>query len=120
VLDLASPAVISWEEVEEVVDPAATDAAAETMCTDPENLDQELEIDSYQVIVENDDIHLIVDLTSEDGALTVPPELLHDNTLYIFEVLAKEESGNQTITEGYFCTGPGLSEEDCVGLFDVL
>jgi hypothetical protein len=120
VLDLASPAVISWEEVEEVVDPAATDAAEETMCTDPENLDQELEIDSYQVIVENDDIHLIVDLTSEDGALTVPPELLHDNTLYIFEVLAKEESGNQTITEGYFCTGPGLSEEDCVGLFDVL
>jgi hypothetical protein len=120
VLDPESEVVISWGEVEEVVDPAATDAAEETVCTDPDNLDQDLEIDSYQVIVENPDIHLIVDLTSDDTALTVPPELLKKNTLYIFEVLAKEESGNQTITEGFFCTGPDLSEVECVQLFEAL
>ncbi len=114
------PVVISWDEVEQVVDPAATDDAEETVCTDPENLGQELEIDSYQVIVENDDIHLIVDLTSDGRELTVPPELLVPNTLYIFEVLAKEESGNQTITEGYFCTGPDLTQEECEELFENL
>ena len=90
------------------------------MCIDRGDLGQELEIASYQVIVENDDIHLIVDLTSEARALTVPPELLEDTTLYIFEVLAKEESGNQTITEGYFCTGPDLTEDDCEDLFEAL
>ena len=62
--------------------------------TEPENLGQDFEIASYQVIVENSDIHLIVDLASKDRALTVPPELLKKNTLYIFEVLAKEDSGN--------------------------
>ena len=120
VLDPESGVVISWAEVEEVVDPVATDAAEETVCTDPKDLKQKLEIDIYQVIVENDDIHLIVDLTSDDRSLTVPPELLEDNTLYIFEVLAKEESGNQTITEGFFCTGPDLSQGECMELFEAL
>lgn len=118
VLDPESPVVIRWEEVEEVVDPAATDEARETVCTDPEDLGQDLEIDLYQVIVENEDIDLIINMTSEDRDLTVPPQLLADNTLYIYEVLAKEESGNQTITEGYFCTGPDLDEEDCEELFE--
>jgi hypothetical protein len=113
-------AVITWGEVTEVVDPVATDAIGETVCTDPRDLGQDLEIASYQVIVENSDVHLIVDLTSEDRALTVPPELLKKNTLYIFEVLAKEDSGNQTITEGFFCTGPGLSEGDCEAIFEAL
>ena len=113
------PAVITWGEVTEVVDPVATDAAEETVCTEPAELGQDLEIASYQVIVENSDIHLIVDLTSEDRALSVPPELLKKDTLYIFEVLAKEESGNQTITEGFFCTGP-ISEEKCLELFETL
>ena len=110
------PVVISWDEVEEVVDPVETDDEGETICTDPDELGQDLEIDLYQVIVENDDIHLIVDLTSDDRSLTVPPELLLPNTQYLFEVLAKEESGNQTITEGYFCTGPagpGPADDAC-------
>ncbi len=119
-LNSGNEVIISWEDVEEVVDPAGTDNAGETVCTDPESLEQDLEIDIYQVIVENDDIHLIADLTSDDRALTVPPELLKDNTLYIFEVLAKEESGNQTITESYFCTGPALDQDDCVELFEAL
>jgi hypothetical protein len=119
-LDPDSDIVITWAEVEEVVDPAATDAAEETVCTDPANLGQELEIDSYQVIVENDDIHLIVDLTAEAGALTVPSELIEENTAYKYEVLAKEESGNQTITESYFCTGPDLTTEECEEIVDTL
>ena len=120
VIGSTSEAVIRWDEVTDVVDPAATDKAGETVCTDPGNLDQELDIASYQVIVEISDIHLIVDLTSEDRAMTIPPELLRRNTLYIFEVLAKEESGNQTITEGFFCTGPRLTEGDCEDLFEAL
>lgn len=115
-----SDAVITWQEVTEVVDPVATDAAGETVCTEPAYLGQALEIASYQVIVENSDVHLIVDLTSEDRSLTVPTELLSKNTLYIFEVLAKEESGNQTITEGFFCTGPDLSKEACMDFFEAL
>lgn len=118
VLDPTSEIVISWEDVEMVVDPAETDATEEMVCIEPEQLEQDLEIDIYQVIVENDDIHLIVDLTADDRSLTVPPELLEDNTLYIFEVLAKEDSGNQTITEGFFCTGPSLVYDECVELFE--
>jgi hypothetical protein len=115
-----SDIVITWAEVEEVVDPSATDAAEETVCTDPGDLGQELEIDLYQVIVENDDIHLIVDLTAEAGSLTVPSELIEANTAYKFEVLAKEESGNQTITESYFCTGPTLTAVQCEAIVDTL
>ena len=118
VIGSTSEAVIRWDKVTDVVDPVETDKAGETVCTDPGNLDQVLEIASYQVIVENSDIHLIVDLTSEDRAMTIPPELLRRNTLYIFEVLAKEESGNQTISEGFFCTGPRLTEGDCEDLFE--
>ena len=116
IFDPELPVVLRWDEVSEVVDPAATDAAGETVCTDSE----ELAIDIYQVIVENDDVHLIVDLTSDTRTLTVPPEMLAPDTLYIFEVLAKEEIGNQTITEGFFCTGPNLTPEQCVELAEAL
>jgi hypothetical protein len=119
ILDPDSDIVITWAEVEEVVDPAATDAAEETVCTDPTNLGQELEIDLYQVIVEND-VDLIANLTNEDTSLTIPPELIEENSAYKFEVLAKEESGNQTITESGFCTGPALTEEECEALLDEL
>ena len=36
--------------------------------------------------------------------MTVPAEYLKPNTLYNFEVLSTEASGNQTISEGFFCT----------------
>ncbi|MBI5444117.1 MAG: hypothetical protein HY900_23265 [Deltaproteobacteria bacterium] len=53
VLDPTMPVVIKWGEVTEVVDPAATDAAGEVVCTDPENLGfGEFEVVTYQVIVE--------------------------------------------------------------------
>jgi hypothetical protein len=115
-----SDIIISWDEVDEVVNPAATDSAEETVCTDPVNLEQELEIDSYQVIVENEDIDIIVNLPAEAGSLTVPSELIEENTAYKFEVLAKEESGNQTITESSFCTGPILTKDECEALLEAL
>jgi hypothetical protein len=79
------PAVIQWEPVEETID------------------GEPVEIAGYEVIVENGevfDVHLPGDATR----ITVPAEFLTPGTDYIFEVLAIEEGGNQTITEGCFRT----------------
>jgi hypothetical protein len=54
---------------------------------------------------------LDVDLPAAETSVTVPAEYLKASTVYQFEVLATEESGNQTITEGFFCTD-GVA--DCV------
>jgi hypothetical protein len=56
---------------------------------------------------------LDVDLPSSQTSVTVPEEFLKPSTTYQFEVLATEQSGNQTITEGFFCT-TGIAEKDCV------
>jgi hypothetical protein len=47
---------------------------------------------------------LDVDLPANETSVRVPAQYLKANTVYQFEVLATEESGNQTITEGFFCT----------------
>ena len=47
---------------------------------------------------------LDVDVPSDETSVSVPAEYLNPSTVYQFEVLATEESGNQTITEGFFCT----------------
>jgi hypothetical protein len=47
---------------------------------------------------------LDVDVPADETSVTVPAEYLKPNTVYQFEVLATEESGNQTIAEGFFCT----------------
>lgn len=52
---------------------------------------------------------LDVDLPSSETSVTVPAEYLKPSTVYQFEVLATEESGNQTISEGVFCT-TGVAE----------
>ena len=57
-----------------------------------------LTIAGYQVIVGDFQIILDADATS----VTIPPEFLEPGTLYLFEVLAIEAGGNQTITEGSF------------------
>jgi hypothetical protein len=54
---------------------------------------------------------LDVDVSADETSVTVPAEYLKASTVYQFEVLATEESGNQTITEGFFCTD-GVA--DCV------
>ena len=47
---------------------------------------------------------LDVDVPATKTRLTVPRQYLKPNTVYQFEVLSTEASGNQTISEGFFCT----------------
>lgn len=94
-VDAEAPLVIEWEPVE-------SDIWGET----------EIEIEAYQVIVESEtedgpEVAFSATLPpSEDDAnmVTVPPEALFAGVKYAFEVLAIEESGNQTITESCFET----------------
>jgi len=67
-----------------------------------------IDIKGYEVIVENDfDTNFDVHMPAEQGTqLTVSSEVLKPGHDYIFEVLAIEEGGNQTITEGCFSTAP--------------
>ena len=65
-----------------------------------------VDIVGYQVIVENEDGVFDVKLPGEATAVTVPAEFLAAGSDYIFEVLAIESGGNQTITEGCFTTAP--------------
>ena len=67
-----------------------------------------IHIRGYEVIVENEiDTNFDVHMPAEQGTqLTVSSEVLKPGHDYIFEVLAIEEGGNQTITEGCFSTAP--------------
>ena len=88
--DTAIPAVVQWETV--------------TMSID----DTPINVVRYEVIVEEDvedaprvfDVFLGADATQ----VVVPAEFLEAGTDYVFEVLAIEEGGNQTISEGCFTT----------------
>ena len=85
--NLAIPVVIEWDPVTTSIE------------------DEPIDIVAYEVIVENDDVNFDVIVPASAGTLvTVPPEVLEPGTDYIFEVLAIEEGGNQTITEGCFRT----------------
>jgi hypothetical protein len=67
-------------------------------------------IGGYQVIVERDSrkspIAFSVTLPPTVTRVTVPAEFIQARREYLFEVLAIDKSGNQTITEGSFKTGP--------------
>lgn len=87
--------VIEWDDVIETVD---GDAVA---------------ITGYEVIitkVEHDDPHgfsrpiFDVHVPPDRNSLNVPVEFLEPGTVYELELLALEESGNQTITVGFFTT----------------
>jgi hypothetical protein len=87
--------VVTWEDVTETVD------------GDP------VEITGYEVIitqVEHDDPHgfsqpiFDVHVPPDRNSLSVPAEFLEPGTVYELELLALEESGNQTITVGFFTT----------------
>lgn len=99
-LDPALPVVIMWEPVTHKLD--TTSATGE--CGDS----TDIVIIAYEVIVdleESDpsqsfDIILPADATQ----VTVPAEFIIPGAEYSFEVLAIEESGNQTITEAFFTT----------------
>ena len=86
--NVAIPVVIDW-------DPVLLDIDG-----DP------LPVVKYEVIVENATSHLSMHLAGDVTQLTVPAEFFETGTGYTFEVLAIEEGGNQTITEGCFTTAP--------------
>ncbi|MGD8393779.1 MAG: hypothetical protein PVH74_19755 [Desulfobacterales bacterium] len=113
ILDTANPISISWESVEEEID-TETSTADDVVCV----ASAELVIENYQVIVEDEESGNVFDVVLSDEAtsVTVPEEFFEEDTLYKFEILAIEESGNQTITESFFCTGPdgpGDAGEPC-------
>jgi hypothetical protein len=86
--------VISWEEVEDSYD-------------HPDAPVRDIEIESYEVIAEvvDGDVDFDIVLRSDDMQVTLPPEFMaaaESGDAIKYEVIAKEESGNQTITEGTF------------------
>jgi len=94
-VDAEAPLIIEW-------DPVESDIWGDT----------EIEIEAYQVIVQSEtedgpEVAFSATLPpSEDemNMVTVPPEALFHGVEYAFEILAIEESGNQTITESCFET----------------
>lgn len=95
---------ISWEAPTTVVDPDETGYGPEEVCVDPEELDQELEIVAYEVILEGDERELTFKFDADVEELVIPLSLLEPGTEYKYEVIAIEDSGNQTITEAEFMT----------------
>ncbi len=91
----ADDVTITWERVTTVIDPSTE------MCMP--DIYGELTIEGYQVIVENDNTFQVT-LEPDEMEVTIPPQFLDSGTEYKFEVLAIEESGNQTITESEFET----------------
>jgi hypothetical protein len=65
-----------------------------------------IQIERYEIIVErpSGDRVFDVEVSGKLNSILVPKAFLRAHTKYIFEVLAKEVSGNQTITEGSFET----------------
>jgi hypothetical protein len=71
--------------------------------------DPEIEIEAYQVIVASEaedgpDLEYMVVVPAETTMVTIPEEALAEGVEFKFEILAIEESGNQTITESCFET----------------
>ena len=99
VLDPTEPAVISWEAVENKID---------TTTDEGECGEGEVTIVGYEVIVENETVEptesFKIDVPAEVLKVTLPPEFVIPDSEYKFEILAIEESGNQTITERAFET----------------
>ena len=89
-----APVVIDWDPVTQAF-PGTTSPVT---------------IGGYQVIVERDrrksPIAFSVTLPPTVTRVTVPAEFIQARTEYKFEVLAIDQGGNQTITEGSFNTGP--------------
>ena len=102
-LNAAEDLVVSWAPV------------TETITGDP------VTIIAYQLIIENDQEphpHMIgkqglsAYVPAAVTSITIPAGLLETDTDYAWEVLAIEESGNQTLASSAFSTGAGAGEAD--------
>lgn len=102
VLDPDVPVVIDWDPVTNELDPLTAE------CQDQES--PRLEIVGYEVIIERVVPEPLLEFSEELPAsttmVTARPEFVEPGAQFKFEVLAIEESGNQTITESFFCTAP--------------
>lgn len=96
------------EEGEECASDVPTDIAVITWNPVQTTIQGSPDIDivKYQIIVEDEEAELVLDMTvdADINEVTVPREFLTPDTEYKFEVLAIEESGNQTISESCFET----------------
>jgi hypothetical protein len=69
-----------------------------------------VDIVGYHILVEENvpDVEVTpevdIDVDASQTSVTIPEQYLNPNTVYKFEVLATDQSGNQTISEGFFCT----------------
>jgi hypothetical protein len=103
--------IIRWDPVTQVVNTAATDANVQNgveealVCEDS----AELEIVGYEVIVETEvdgeEKEYKIDLPGDATSVSVPLEFVALSDEFDYEVIAIEESGNQTIGEDEFCLG---------------
>jgi Fibronectin type III domain len=97
---------------------AVVDLDAAVISWDPVTEPAGIEIAGYRVSVERGDRgrSLSLELPPETTSVQVPPDFLEPGTDYVFQVVAIEAGGNQTITEGVFDTaedGLGAEPELC-------
>jgi len=102
VLDPTMPVMISWDAV---VNKINTD----TDEGDCDVTDFDITIIAYEVIVENESTEdptekFTIKVPASVLKVTLPEEFIIPDSEYKFEILAIEESGNQTITESFFST----------------
>jgi len=116
----AGPVLLTPEDGAEGVDPNNTIVSWELVTADIDG--DEIDIVGYQAIVEE----LVsaefpsgfakpvfsVYLDAITTQVTVPVGFLKDDACYEFEVLAIEDSGNQTLASGEFETGEGCEPEE--------
>jgi hypothetical protein len=117
----AGPALMSPADGATGLDPSNVTVVWEAVTTDLDG-DPEIDIVGYQVIVEEDappefpqgfarpvfSVHVPADVTS----VTVSAEFMEDDACYKYEVLAIEESGNQTLATAAFETGSGCESDE--------
>ncbi len=116
----AGPELLMPAEDAEDVDPANTVVSWELVTGDID--EEEITIVGYQVIVEQDTApydtdgfakpHFSAHLPMSATSITIPAEFMVDDACYDYEVLAIEESGNQTLASASFETGDGCAEAE--------
>jgi len=100
--DIPDAPLICSPEEDEVVDPEDV-----VVTWNPVTTPSGIEIVAYQVIVTNDDdpfFRYDVRVPADATSLSVPAEFFEEDALYELEVLAVEESGNQTISSLFIST----------------
>jgi hypothetical protein len=81
------PVVIAWNEVTHDI------------------RDRPIDVESYEVIIESDDLNFDVTTSADTGtSLNIPVEVLKPGNEYGYEVLAIAANGNQTISASCFVT----------------